>query len=599
MNKANIAPESAFQNWVETFAAAIEKKDGKQLAQFFAEESYWKDFLSLTWEMKTLAGPGEISSALETTIGPMGIKNFRAAPNRTAARFARRSGRNLLEGYFEFDTAIGVGVGFARLSYDEGDPSSVNIWQLLTTLDHIHGLEEHLDDNRPTGENYSKIISPYNWQQDREGERSYADRDPEVVIIGAGQSGLMLAARLRQMNVDALVIEKTKEIGDVWRDRYNNLTLHNELMANHFPYMPYPTNWPLWLPKDRLAGWLEAYADFQDLNVWTATELVASSYDEEAKEWQIKLRLADGRERAMKTKHVVAAVGISGGAAKRPKLPGLDSFAGSVIHSGEFKSGLAWKDKRAIVIGTGNSGHDIAQDLFVSGAKNVSLMQRGPTCVVSLEPSAAISYSVYGQGHPIEDVDLMVATMPYPVLIDTYKEITRKTNELDKDLLEGLEAAGFKTHSGEDETGFQLLYLRGGGGYYVDVGCSELIINGDIPVLHAEEMDTFQADGLRMKDGTLEPCDLIVLATGFEGMQSIIRKVMGDEVADRVGPVWGFDEDNNLRNMWKKTAQDGFWIMGGALVEARLFSKYLALQIKSSLDGLMPEDDALPLKKAS
>lgn len=592
-------PEIAFQSWLDVFSSAIERRDVDELISLFGSDSYWKDLLALTWEFKTFTGPAEIRPALEMTVGKMDLRNIRVAQNRTAPSYIRRSGRNLLEGYFEFDTAVGVGAGFVRLSYDASEPSALRIWQLLTSLHHLHGFAEKTDANRPTGENYSKIDSPYSWKQAREKQRSFADREPEVVIVGAGQSGLMLAARLKQMGVDALVVEKTERVGDVWRNRYNNLTLHNEVTANHFPYMPFPSTWPMWLPKDMLAAWLEAYAEFMELNVWTGTELHASRFDDVAKEWTITLRRSDGTERTMRTKHMVAALGISGGAPRKPKLPGLDTFSGTVLHSGEFKTGLDWTGKRAIVIGTGNSGHDVAQDLYVSGAEKVYIMQRGPTCVVSLEPSAAISYSVYSEGRPVDDVDLMVAAIPYPVLIETYQHITRKTNEHDKELLNRLDEVGFRTYSGEDDTGFQLLYLRGAGGYYIDVGCCDLIVNGKIPLLQAESMDTFVPEGLRMRDGTVLPCDLVVLATGFEGMQGSIRKIMGDDVADRVGPIWGFDEDYNMRNMWKRTAQDGFWIMGGAINEARLFSRFLALQIKASLEGLMPDADAFPLKQVA
>jgi cation diffusion facilitator CzcD-associated flavoprotein CzcO len=589
-----VDPVSIFTAWLGKLNEAVACRDSEAFADLFVEDGYWRDILSLTWDFKTFSGPAEIERAFETTVAASGLKDFAIAKGRPAPSHVRRSGKWLIEGYFEFRTAVGVGAGFVRLVQDPRTQEA-KAWQLLTSLHHLHGFKEKVDTDRPTGEKYSKLASAQSWRQRREVEQAYSDRDPEVVIIGAGQGGLMLAARLRQMDVDVLVIERTPRVGDGWRQRYNNLTLHNELTANHFPYMQFPSNWPAFLPKDMLADWLEAYAKFQELNVWTGTELISSAFDKHRKEWEITLRRADGSERHMRPKHLVAAMGISGGAPKRPKPPGLSEFRGTVVHSSEFTSGTDWVGKRALVIGTGNSGHDIAQDLHVAGASDVRIMQRGPTCVVSLDPSAMISYSVYGEGRPIEDVDLMVAAIPYPVLIDTYRWITERTNELDKELLRDLNAAGFKTHTGEDETGFQLLYLRGAGGYYIDVGCSQFIINGRVGLLQAEDMDRFVARGLQMKDGSVIPFDLVVLATGFEGMQADIRRLMGDEVADRVGPVWGFDEDYNMRNMWKRTAQENFWIMGGAIIEARSFSRYLALQIKASVLGLLPDPGSMPL----
>jgi cation diffusion facilitator CzcD-associated flavoprotein CzcO len=586
---APIDPRDSVGGWLQTLGAAMEAADDAAFAALFAEGGYWKDMLAFTWSRKTFSGARAIRSAFAQRAGATGAHRFRLAKGRSEPRVARRSGQNVLEVWFDFETLVGSGAGFARLLCNPADPCRPKILLLLTTLQEIKGFKPQTGANRPTGEKYSKIESTENWKQHRDRERSFEDREPDVIIMGGGHSGLMLAARLRQMGVEALVIEKAKRVGDNWRRRYNNLTLHNEIEGNHFPYLPFPETWPVWLPKDMIAGWLEAYADFLELNVWTETELKSATYDGASKTWNATVARPDGSVRTLTCKHMVAAVGVSGGAPKRPKMPGLAAFKGTVLHSGEFGSGKSFSGKRAIVVGTGNSGHDIAQDLHVSGAESVSIMQRGATCVLSLEPSAKISYSIYRDGLSVEDVDLKVAAIPYDMLVESYKWITKKTNRLDAALIEGLNAAGFRTHVGADETGFQLLYLRGAGGYYIDVGCSQLIVQGKIPVIRAEDMDQFVADGLRMKDGRVIPCDLVVLATGFQNMQESIRTMFGDEIADRVGRIWGFDEDENMRNIWKRTDQEGFWVMGGSILEARLNSRFLALEIKATLDGIMPE----------
>jgi hypothetical protein len=166
--------------------------------------------------------------------------------------------------------------------------------------------------------------------------------------------------------------------------------------------------------------------------------------------------------------------------------------------------------------------------------------------------------------------------------------MTKKTCELDEELLEKLEAAGFETEFGEDGTGFHMKYLREGGGYYINVGCSELIAEGKIRLVHSRDIETCDAAGLRLKDATELPADLIVLATGYENQSESVRRLFGAAVADRVGAIWGFDEQGFMRNMWRRTAQDGFWVMGGGLNECRLFSRFLALQIKADLEDLHP-----------
>lgn len=595
INRAVDCPADIFANWLSEFGNIVERRDSDALAQLFPADGYWRDILAFTWEHRTFAGPDEVRTAFAASADRVQMKNVRVAAGRAAPRAVRRSRRSLIEGYFEFDTAVGSGVGYVRLMTDTDQSPDTPVWLLLTTLHAIRGFEEKIGSKRPTGEEYSRIVSPENWYQFREREKDYADRDPQVVIVGAGQGGLILAARLRQMGVDTLVVERTPRVGDVWRNRYNSLTLHNEVIANHFPYMPFPETWPFWLPKDMLAGWLESYAKFMELNVWTSTQLQSANFDEATREWSISLQRDDQEARSMRCKHLVMASGVSGGAPRRGTFAGLEDFQGTVMHSSQFKSGTAWSGKHAIVIGTGNSGHDVAQDLYVSGAASVSLMQRGPTCVVSLDPSARISYSIYGEGISVEDADLMTASLPFPVLENTYQWVTKMTSEYDRELLRKLDEVGFKTHSGEDEAGFQMLYLRGAGGYYIDVGCCELIIDKKVRLLQASDAERFVAGGLRTKDGKVVPAELVVLATGFEGIQHSVRTLLGDEVADKIGPVWGFDQDFVMRNMWRRTAQEGLWLMGGAIVEARLQSRFLALEIRAALEGLLPDRSAMPL----
>jgi cation diffusion facilitator CzcD-associated flavoprotein CzcO len=590
------APDAAgmFESWLSGLAAALSSGEPDRLAPLFVRDAAWRDILSLTWARETVEGADRIGATLIPLAAAMGLDGLHRAARRTAPRFVRRSGRQVVEGWFDFVTRYGRGTGFARLlPGDDGAPARA--WLFLTTLQMLHGNAERTGDNRSTGDEYSKLHSAANWKQQRDSAARFDDRDPQVLIVGAGQGGLMLAARLGQMDVDALVIDRGARVGDNWRARYNNLTIHNEITANHFPYLRFPDTWPTWLPKDMVGNWLEAYADFLELNVWTATEIVSAERDEGEQCWHVALRRGDGTERTMRVPHLVAAMGVSGGMPKRPALPGLDAFEGAVMHSGEFASGTEWQGKRALVVGTGNSGHDIAQDLHVSGAAQVAILQRGPTCVISLDPCARISYAIYNEGVDAEDVDLMTAALPYSMLIDSYRHITRRTDEIDRDLLTGLEKAGFRLHSGTDQTGFQLLYLRGAGGYYIDVGCSQLIIDGKVPVIQAEDTAAFEPGGLRMSDGSLLPLDLVILATGFESMQAGIRRMLGDDVADRLGPVWGFDEKFNMRNMWSRTPQDGLWLMGGAIIEARLNSRFLALEIAASLQKLLPSRDAMPM----
>jgi hypothetical protein len=584
-----------FEAWLRNFAEALEDHDAARVARMFDPEGHWKDILSFTWEHRTFSGQERIESALAATATVTSPTRVRVAQGRTPPRLLRRSSKDVLEAYFDFDTYVGRGTGFVRLLVDKHDPFNPRIWLLLTTLQELRGFEEKTGARRPSGNEFAMNELGRSWRENLESRQTLADRDPEVVVVGAGQAGLTIAARLGQLGVDALIVEKSARVGDVWRDRYESLTLHNELMANHLPYLQYPENWPVWLAKDHLAVWLESYAQFLELNVWTSTALTGARYDEASRTWSAALRMADGSERLMTCRHIILATGVSGGRPHIPVLPGSDEFEGEILHSSKFKNGADYKGRRAIVVGTGNSGHDIAQDLVVKGADKVWMLQRGPTCVISLEPGAAMVYRVYGEGLPIDDVDLMTASVPYPVLEDTYRWITKKAAELDKDLLDGLNKVGFKTYFGRDGTGFQMMFMRGEGGYYIDVGCSKLIADGTIGVIQASDAHGLVNTGLRMRDGRIVECNLLVLATGFHNMQESVRLMLGNDIADRLGPIWGFDEHFQMRNMWRRTAQPGLWFTGGSLLDSRLYSRFLAFEIKADLAGILPDKSALPL----
>jgi putative flavoprotein involved in K+ transport len=350
--------------------------------------------------------------------------------------------------------------------------------------------------------------------------------------------------------------------------------------------MPFPPNWPTYLPKDKLAGWFEAYVEAMELNFWTGTELVSGAYDDARQRWSVELRRADGSIRTLHPRHVVMATGVSC-VPHRPELPGLERFAGQVVHSSEYRDGEAWQGKHALVIGTGNSGHDIAHDLHAGGA-HVTLVQRSPTLILSIEPSGQLAYAFYDEGPPLEDCDLIASAVPFSLVWRAHALLAEHAIRCDRALLDGLARVGFALDYGKEGRGWQYKYLTRGGGYYFNVGCSELVVAGDIGLVQYTDIVAFETDGARLRDGTLLRADLVVLATGYHGQEALVRRLFGERIADRVGPVWGFGEEAELRNVYKRTAQPGLWFMMGSLAQSRINSKYLALQIKACEEGLLP-----------
>ncbi|MGB8400594.1 flavin-containing monooxygenase [Bradyrhizobium sp.] len=577
----------AADTWLAQFEDALARPEDGLRNSLFHPDSYWRDVLALSWNIQTINGADAILQELRTQARRAAPDGFAIDPDRAAPRKVMRAGTSAIEAIFRFETAVGRGSGIVRLIPDLADGNTLKAWTLLTELGELKGFEEQLGAARPRGNAYSRDFRGPNWLDLRKASADYADRDPTVLVIGGGQSGLCIAARLKQLQVDTLIVDREARIGDNWRKRYHALTLHNQVQVNHLPYMPFPPNWPTYIPKDKLANWFEAYVEAMELNFWTATEFEAGNYDETEQRWTVTLRRADGSRRTMHPRHVVLATGVSG-IPNLPDIPGLKNFTGKVMHSSQYDDGENWKGKRAIVIGTGNSGHDIAQDLHSSGA-GVTLVQRSPTLIVSIEPSAQLVYAPYNEG-TLEDNDLIATSMPLKLARKSHAMTTEKSRELDKELLEGLARVGFKLDFGENNTGWQFKYLTRGGGYYFNVGCSDLIVKGEIALKQFADIEGFTTEGARMNDGKTIAADLIVLATGYRRQEELVRKLFGEAVEKRVGPIWGFGDGQELRNMYTRTGQPGLWFIAGGLAQCRIGSKHLALQIKAIEEGFLPRD---------
>ena len=576
---------AAAENWLAQFEGALANcKDGS-LRVLFHPESYWRDVLALSWNLQTIIGADGIAKELSSFAEHAAPHNFRIDPERAAPRRVTRAGTNAIEAIFKFETAQGRGSGILRLIPDAGDRDRPKAWTLLTALDELKGFEEPLGSRRPRGQSYSRDFRGPNWLDQRKATTAYADRDPTVLVVGGGQAGLSIAARCKQLQLDTLIVDREMRIGDNWRKRYHALTLHNQVQVNHLPYMPFPPNWPVYIPKDKLANWFETYVEAMELNFWTGTNFESGTYDEAAQRWSVVLRRADGSERRMNPRHVVMATGVSG-IPNLPDLAALKNFAGTILHSSQYTDGEDWKGRKAIVIGTGNSGHDIAQDLYSSGA-DVTLFQRSSTLITNIEPSAQLAYAAYNEG-TLEDNDLIATSMPLTLAKRSHVLMTEQSRKFDKELLDGLEQIGFKLDFGDGGTGWQFKYLTRGGGYYFNVGCSDLVVRGEIGLKQFSDVDSFAAEGVRMKNGERLAADVIVLATGYKPQEYLVRKLFGEEIAARVGPIWGFGEGQELRNMYTRTGQPGLWFIAGSLAQCRINSKYLALQIKACEEGLLP-----------
>ena len=364
-----------------------------------------------------------------------------------------------------------------------------------------------------------------------------------MLIVGGGQGGIALAARLKRLGVPAAVVEKNARAGDSRRKRYASLCLHDPVWYDHMPYLPFPDYWPVFTPKDRMGDWLEMYVKVMQLDYRASTVCTKATFRNG--EWEVQL-VSNGEPLTLRPKHLVLATGMSG-FPQMPKIPGLENFGGTALHSSKFEGGAAWKGKHAVVVGAGTSAHDICQDLHAHGAAEVTMIQRAPSIVVRSQSLMELAWGplyseqAVARGISTAIADLTVASVPFKVLPDLQKPIYAEIRKRDADLYAGLEKAGFQYNFGEDGSGIHALYLRRGAGYYIETGASQMIIDGRIKLKAGASVDHFNQKSVSLTDGSVLAADLVVFATGYGSMNEWARELISPRSPTRSARcgAWG------------------------------------------------------------
>lgn len=579
-------PTQHAQQWLRDFESALEQRDIQRVMALFNDECYWRDLVAFTWNLKTLEGKDAIQSMLNATLGEARPTNWQLDGEATEAN-------GVTEAWLTFETGVALGKGYLRLKNGK-------CWTLLTTMQELKNHPEPRGARRPLGAEHGASKTRETWLEARQREaRELGDtRQPYCVIIGGGQGGIGLAARLRQLNVPTIVLDKHPRPGDAWRNRYKSLCLHDPVWYDHLPYIPFPENWPVFAPKDKIGDWLEMYTKVMELNYWSSTECEGASYDEASGEWTVRVN-RDGEQVTLKPKQLILATGMSG-VPNVPHFPGAETFEGEQQHSSQHPGPDAYRGKKVVVVGSNNSAHDICAALWENDA-DVTMIQRSSTHIVKsdslMEHALGPLYSeeAVNNGITHDKADLIFASIPYRLLPDFQRPAFDQIRERDAEFYKKLEDAGFLLDFGDDDSGLFLKYLRRGSGYYIDVGACDLVANGDIKLRSGVGIERINPRSMTLSDGSELPADLIVYATGYGSMNGWAARIISQEVADKVGKCWGLGSDTTkdpgpwegeLRNMWKPTQQPALWFHGGNLHQSRHYSHYLALQLKARMEGI-------------
>jgi len=569
------------------FEDALRARDIDRVVSLFGSECYWRDLVSFSWNIVTLEGREDVSAMLRFCLQSADPCRFYSVGHPVKSGEA-------IESWFSFETESGRGTGHVRLVDGKA-------WTLLTALDELKGFEEPLGERRVMGgtkHDRTRINRRDGRDTGTDGlEGNGTNRDPEVVIVGGGQGGIALAARLGHLGVPTVVVERNDRPGDSWRRRYKSLALHDPVWYDHFPYLQFPQSWPVYPSKDKIGDWLESYSRIMDIDYWCRSTARTARYDEETARWTLVVD-RDGSEVTVHPRQLVFATGVSG-KPNIPKFPGADLFQGQIQHSSQHSGPEGYEGKKVVVVGSNNSAHDICGALWEAGAE-VTMVQRSPACVVrsasmrELALGPLYSERAVADGFDTRTADLTLASIPYRIMGGLQKPIYDAIRLQDAEYYRRLTESGFEVDFGEDESGLFMKYLRRGSGYYIDTGSSEMVADGRIGLAKGQVVEIAR-DAVILEDGTRLAADLIILATGYGSMNQGVADIIGQEMADRVGKVWGLGSgtakdpgpwEGEERNMWKPTQQKGLWFHGGNLHQSRHYSLYLALQLKARYEGL-------------
>ncbi|KAJ7232198.1 hypothetical protein B0H12DRAFT_1261700 [Mycena haematopus] len=571
----DLDPKKIVVEWFSLFCSAVENDNVDAVAALFATGALWRDILALTWDFRTFQGPA-IQQFLVDCLAEAQMSNLELKDEQL--RLLRPYPDIVwIEAMFTFETRIGLGSGVFRLiPQKEGDWKA---YCMFTNLEDLKGFPEKLGPLRDPAPNHGK------WEEARRRSIAFEEEDPTVLIIGGGQSGLELASRLRCLDVPALVVEKNPRVGDNWRNRYEALCLHDPVWYDHMPYLSFPSTWPVYTPAKKLANWLEHYAEALEVPVWTSSEVTAASVDTSGM-WKVTVSNGQGGSRIFTVKHLVFATGFGSYRGKLPSYPGMDEFRGQILHSSQHKKATDHAGKKVVVIGACTSAHDLCADYYEHGV-DVTMFQRSSTYVMTTQNGWKFSFEgLYSENAPPVDVaDRINASYPNRLTELLAPRRTLEIAEADKELLEGLRKRGFRTNLGYKDAGFALAVWENAGGYYLDVGTSQLIVDGKIKLKNDSLIERFIPTGLRFENGSELPADVIVFATGVGDVRDNIRKVCGDELTDKCKPIWGLDEDGEIQGCWRDLGIPGLWYMMG-ICYCRFHSKHVALQIKAMEEGI-------------
>ncbi|KAK5706279.1 hypothetical protein LTR97_001266 [Elasticomyces elasticus] len=548
------------------------------------DDAVWRDLLSFTGTYRTFNSQGTVFKTLQHL-----SKDKRRSPF-VAKDHEPRVGRTA-DGTAWLDIDVAFSTTQDGLICDcSGIVSVVRcsdgewlIWMLRTWLECFEG-NGHPDILEPTST--TNVLTGAGSSNGTSETRNEASPDYEAIVVGGGQAGLSTAGRLEALGVKYLLLERRPEIGDVWNTRYESLRWHT---SKHYGSLPfghtYPEEEDYMLPAKRIGAGHRAWAEKYKINLLTNANVESASWDEAIQLWTVNASLPASRQ-SFTTRHLVLSVGPGHLTPILPEWAAPDKvtasgFRGTIVHGSQYKSCGPWVGKHGVVVGTANTGHDVAEDM-ANASMTTTMIQRGATFVFPVEWLHHAEDIHYNPNMDPADADKESFTYPNKIMREIINRAVWTGIKYNPDRFDALEAAGFKVDRYGDI--YNNLYVRFGG-HYVDIGASARIAKGEIKV-NTKSVRSLNESGIVFDDGSEISADLVVLCTGFDhDFRRDAAIIVGTDVAESMDDFWGVDGEGEIRGHAKFAGHPSLYYHGGDIRMGRFFSRFVALQIQADVLG--------------
>lgn len=575
-------------------------------ASDMAEYAIWRDFLSFTGTFRTFFSKNLVLNTLQRLRKERNCHLFSlrdVAPRRTSSLDISWIDVDVAFNT-NFDGLIAECRGIVSMTCEEN--GEWKIWMLRTWLENFQGYghpdildpANGIPEGLVNGHQNGGVNSVVN------GHIGGGCVEYDVVIVGGGQAGLSTAGRMKALGLRYILLEQRPEIGDSWRSRYASLRWHTSKEYGNLPFgHTYLEEDDYMLPIERIAAGHKSWAEKYGLEFCTNSLVRSALYDDKAQIWIVQTTTGD-RSLTFRAKNLVLTIGpgtqtpIAPEWATQEKIA-ASGFKGTIMHSVNYISSIPWAGKRGIVVGTANTGHDVAEDMANAGM-DTTMIQRGATFIFPAEWLHAAEDVHYRRDTDIAEADRESFTYPNKVMREIINRATWSSIKNNPERFDALEKAGFKVERYGDI--YTNLYVRFGG-HYVDIGACARIVKGEIKV-KGVPVKGLSENGLLLEDGSELPADLIVLCTGFDhNFRNDAKKIVGETVANVMDDFWSMDKEGEVRAHAKLAGRQychtgreatlltsefidpALYYHGGDIRMARWFSRFIALKVQADALG--------------